>query len=49
MNLIDESKVFAAKYEIGYTEKNNSKIIELSKELVASVQGRKVVWHAITK
>ena len=49
INLFDESKIFAFKYEIGYLEKQDSKIIDLSNELVSSVQKRKPIWHSMSE
>lgn len=49
MNMVDESKIFAQKYEIGSVEREDSKIIELSKELVTSVQKRKQPWQGVSR
>lgn len=45
LNKKEESKLFAEKYESGYTEPEDSKIILLSKELINSIQKRIPGWH----
>lgn len=45
LNKKEESKLFAEKYESGYIELEDSKIILLSKELINSIQKRVAGWY----
>lgn len=48
LNKKEESKLFAEKYESGYTEPEDSKIILLSRELINSIQKRVPGWSQMT-
>ena len=45
----EESKIFGEKYESGYLEPEDSKIIALSSELIHSIQRRIAGWHRINR
>ena len=48
INHKEESRIFAEKYESGYTEPDQSKIRKLSKELITSVHSRVKGWHSVS-